>query len=793
MPFHHPAARLSISLALPLVPAAVAFGVPQVADSTDPAPTTAEAPSLAEYFGFDGLDILPVGAACGPSVVADFDGDNLLDLIVANNRLSRLELFRQRPGASPDDPVAPPIRVNEFPDHWRFDRSWVPLGHEVTSLSAGDFDGDGVLEIAYAGQPGTIAFLEQTEPGKFEVVRRETVRGLVPSREGFVVADLAGDGGLEAVGIVAGRVQVWPILDGYRLGEATVLSSGSGAVSSILVEDVDGDGNRDLIGVIPEDPAPIRIWLATSGGEEGGRSFGPQLRFEMPALRRAEVIRLPNEKAARLAVIERASKRVATFELLPDQTDEGAGRESLRFFGFDDPTARKRLAAVGDLDGDGLLDLAASNIDANSVVVYRQVPGRGFERAKSFPCYADLEGLAVGNLDADGRAELLLQSEKEGVAGVADFEGGSLSFPRALAVTAGHVPLTVATVPTAAGDLAAVVVRKDKSWVLELIGAERTSVPLGDLTRAPAAILSLDADGTGRPDLLLLTPDRPMIMLQSQEAPEGASPWRLRTSQDMGQFGLVQAASADNTAVIDLDGDGRQELLVADRNFVRGLRFDDAPKDGSTAGWQVVGQLNADRADSKLVSLAVLRDRVIAADRENNRLVVFGRGTEGAWSQVESIELEGFRVRSIRAGSFSGSAGDDVLVIADDGFAVVRLDGGGPVLAEVGSWRPEDPRALHHDLGGGDLNGDGFTDLVAADAGRQSIDLLTFAEDGSMLFATGFPIFETKIFSAGEVREFEPHQMLVEDVTGDGLDDLILLCHDRVLVYPQGAVGDASP
>ena len=71
-----------------------------------------ERPPLAEYFGFDGLDILPLGGKAGPALIADFDGDNLLDLVVVNNRSSRIELFRQKPGASPDDPVVPPSRVN---------------------------------------------------------------------------------------------------------------------------------------------------------------------------------------------------------------------------------------------------------------------------------------------------------------------------------------------------------------------------------------------------------------------------------------------------------------------------------------------------------------------------------------------------------------------------------------------------------------------------------------------------------------------------------------------------------
>jgi hypothetical protein len=31
----------------------------------------------------------------------------------------------------------------------------------------------------------------------------------------------------------------------------------------------------------------------------------------------------------------------------------------------------------------------------------------------------------------------------------------------------------------------------------------------------------------------------------------------------------------------------------------------------------------------------------------------------------------------------------------------------------------------------------------------------------------------------------EPHEILMADVTGDGRADLLLLLHDRLIVYPQ--------
>ena len=38
--------------------------------------------------------------------------------------------------------------------------------------------------------------------------------------------------------------------------------------------------------------------------------------------------------------------------------------------------------------------------------------------------------------------------------------------------------------------------------------------------------------------------------------------------------------------------------------------------------------------------------------------------------------------------------------------------------------------------------------------------------------------------SGGDAREYEPSQAIIADVTGDGAADLLLLAHDRVLIYP---------
>jgi hypothetical protein len=46
-------------------------------------------------------------------------------------------------------------------------------------------------------------------------------------------------------------------------------------------------------------------------------------------------------------------------------------------------------------------------------------------------------------------------------------------------------------------------------------------------------------------------------------------------------------------------------------------------------------------------------------------------------------------------------------------------------------------------------------------------------------------VFEQHTFRGADNALPEPRECAVADVTGDGKNDLIVLVHDRILVYPQ--------
>jgi hypothetical protein len=90
-----------------------------------------------------------------------------------------------------------------------------------------------------------------------------------------------------------------------------------------------------------------------------------------------------------------------------------------------------------------------------------------------------------------------------------------------------------------------------------------------------------------------------------------------------------------------------------------------------------------------------------------------------------------------------------------------------------------------NDVVTGDLNNDGRKDLVFLETARSYLDLVTFEAPHKLVPANRWQVFEERTFRSRRNDSNEPREALVGDVTGDKKNDLIVLVHDRILVYPQ--------
>ncbi len=318
----------------------------------------------------------------GGVALIDFDGDGRLDIYLCNGGPIVPEAGR----------ADPPCRLFRNEGGWRFadatDRAEIPGPSYAMGAAVGDYDGDGLDDLLVTGWRDQRLY-RNLGGGRF---RDETERAGVGSKlwgTSAAFADLDGDGDLDLY--VANYLDYDPALaplclapDGradycgpeefraqagrlYRnegdgtfadVSRASGIERPDGRGLGVLIADLAGDGRPDLY--VANDGTPCRLFENRGG-----------LRFAEVGLETGVAL-------------------------------DGRG-DSLAGMGV----------ALGDVDGDGRLDLVVSNFVGRSTVGFRRGAGGSYDDASgAFGLAAPTRpvlgfGLALADFDSDGRLDLL--------------------------------------------------------------------------------------------------------------------------------------------------------------------------------------------------------------------------------------------------------------------------------------------------------------------------------------------------------------------------------------------------
>lgn len=754
--------------------------------------STGVATDVTNRFGFTGPEIFPIDSQISLLHSADLDGDGLNDLIVVNNSRSKIDLLYNQTGHTNSAKVAKgdgKLELNELPPDARFRIESIASEKRISSLVVADLNGDGRPDIAYYGEPKELVVQYNQGTNGWSAPKHWAIDDGQLTPNALVSGDLYGD---HRTGLVLlGETQIYVLRQkaDHTLGEPERIPY-SGSVKAIQVLDIDGDGRDDLLLVNWESPTPFRFRLQNVAGQ-----LGPEVYFTLPPLRSYWADNLETNKNTQIITIALNSGRaeVSEFTRKPAESLSGnfkQGQFQVLPLNKSDKSRRGMLWA--DVNGDKLPDLLVAEPESGQISIYLQKADGTLEAPKTFSTLTGVSDIAVsGNWAANGRPSIFLLSTDERQIGVAQLdEKGRLPFPTLIPLDGKPLAMAVGQLNSKAKPTLAVIVDQDGKRTLvtrTADGKSRTQKLNENFKSNPTTLAFHDVNQDGLTDLVVLIPyEKIKVLLQVPDkdfdeediAPPGGSveePW---------------LSSAD------VDGDGKPELLLAQKNFLRAVVLkQEASAQNSTnrGGWvfNVKDQINGAGSNSRLVGAATLPNGTNAVnslfllDAERKALTLCERDNAGVWQVVRNISLPYTTFNSLQAINLCGADLNSIAFLGKDAVGWLPLQGKVWEFTGLDSYETPIKDGYLHDVVSGDLDNDGRKDLVFLETGKNYLDLVTFDANRKLVPANRWQVFEERTFRSRRSDLPEPREAIVADVTGDGKNDLIILVHDRILVYPQ--------
>lgn len=744
---------------------------------------------LAGYYGFKPVEITKIDPRAHSIVSGDFNHDGRHDLAIVNNGHSRIDLLLQR--AQPDMAKVADKNdrtVNAVEDHWRMNLKKVAVDRPISALAAGDLNADGRTDLVYFGAPDRLVILLQDE--KAEWKNRQEIR--MADIEGkpwcVVIGDLNHDT-LQDLVVLGKRYTsiLYQQADG-TLGAPSNLRNTGGELGLAMIQDLDGDGRNDLFYTSTEKEAQL---LSARLQNSQGR-LGPELRFDAVQVPRGVTLfDLDGKPGSEVLVIDGQTNRVRVMQVRrPFEGDLGA---KLIQYGIGGGADAGELV-TGDLDGDGLQEVVTANPELASVVVFHQRAQSGLDLGVDTPSYLGITQLQAADLDGDAKSEIVLLSPKENSLGISRFEQGKLAFPESLPVGGNLKAFAIADLDQdAKPEIIAVTEiagrgmdrktalsfgKRDTAGAWSFETADRPAVEI-KLASSPERLSMTDVNLDGRPDYLFFMSGKPPQVFVSDEK---GLPKNLTAGISMTEagFGAVNACKLEEPA-----------LLVSQGNFVRSIRLDD------TARWQVVEQFNADDSTAKVAGSAVLDldgkpgDDLVMIDTGAAKLRVY-QNVAGEFQPWKTVDLGRFPFKSSSVADLNGDRRLDLLLNGGTKFAVLYAGQSDPELREVATYESPRREVFLMDLVAGDLNHDGRPEVCLLDTTAHLVEIVAYRAEQGLQPGLNFKVFEEKSFQGPGRGGVQPREAVITEVTGDGLPDLVLLCHDRILVYPQDSPDAAA-
>ncbi len=609
----------------------------------------------------------------------------------------------------------------------------VDMGHATVRIATGDLDGDGIEDIVARSTQGDLLVSMGTISGVFDPPQSF---GLIGQPVGLSLAELTGDGVLDALLVDQGAIRLVPGdgSGGFDIASISVVGA-TGASVDVASVDFDGDGDTDLLVAADSPPA---------------------------------VLRLENDGAGVFTLV---------------QTLPLAGAPA--------------SVAAGDVNGDGFADMAASIPNSGSVATALGDANGALGSPILISTGGAPDQVVIADVNGDARGDVLLT---RGVPPTVVILLSGTSGPSQVDQTlgTGFVPAGIIVDDLNSDGLADVAALSTSSMAATVFlgnGAGSFPQPISiPVTAGPvSALVSGDLDGDGHADLVGVQGDSIVTVMGNgtasfappQVLPVGGSLNRIRLS-DMDQDGALDVVGVvQGSSVNILLGDGTGGAFVSIGSFsaggvVKGLRVADLNGDqlpdvivgrGASGLVSILPSVGAGFLGTPIpISTGQSADGLALTDVDGDgdldilvisdasqALVTLTNQGQGAFSVSAPLPL-GLAPSAIEVGDLDGDGDEDVVVAsATDGAISTLINSQGvfqPMATALLSPAPQE-------IGLRDMNGDGVEDVVVTQFTSNSIAVLLGLGGGQLAQANPFA-------TQGVI----PRGLILQDFNEDGFLDV---------------------
>jgi hypothetical protein len=320
----------------------------------------------------------------GYTTSADLDRDGVLDLIVAQQTASRVGIFLGNGDAT----------LGGRGDYWAG-------GNSPTQIVPADMNRDGILDLVVGhGLNAVVGVVLGNGDGSFQTPQTQSMPSFSQSA-GVAVGDFDRDGiaDVATANDDGQRASVFRGAGDGTLGAPTNYSTAGGRAAAIVTADFDLDGKLDLA-VLGSSFSP-RLNLLRGNGDgtfQAATTVNLGSGSQPQALRAADL-----DRDGDLDLVT-ANYGNSTVSVL---TNVGGGFASrVEFPAWGTP----RGLDVGDVDGDRIPDVVFTDGEGDTVGLLRGGGDSTLATGRSLPVGSSPYGVGIADLDRDGRSEIAVPS-----------------------------------------------------------------------------------------------------------------------------------------------------------------------------------------------------------------------------------------------------------------------------------------------------------------------------------------------------------------------------------------------